>query len=60
VTHFALNISGAGEIRKFGETGVPPPMTLTLGILEFAACAGADNDVTPSSRRLFLQFTRSP
>jgi hypothetical protein len=35
-------------------------MTLMLGILELEAWAGTDNDVTPSSRRLFLQSTKRP
>jgi hypothetical protein len=30
------------------------------GVCELAAWAGADNDVAPSSRRLFLQSTRRP
>jgi hypothetical protein len=35
-------------------------MTFTLGVRELAAWAGADNDVTASSRRLFLQSIRRP
>jgi hypothetical protein len=35
-------------------------MILTLGVRELAACAGVDNEVTPSSRRLFLQSTKRP
>jgi hypothetical protein len=31
-----------------------------LGIRELAGWAEADNDVTPSSRRLFLQSTKRP
>jgi hypothetical protein len=36
-------------------TEVPSLMALRLGICELASWAGTDNDVTPSSRRLFLQ-----
>jgi hypothetical protein len=38
----------------------PPLMTFKLGVCELAAWAGANNDVTASSRRLFLQSTRRP
>jgi hypothetical protein len=37
-----------------------PLMTFTLGVCELTAWAGADNEVTPSSRRLFLQSTKRP
>jgi hypothetical protein len=40
-------------------TEEPSLMTFTLGVCELAALAGAD-DVTASSRRLFLQSTRRP
>ena len=40
--------------------GVPPAMTFTLGRDGGAMSPGVDSDVTPSSRRLFLQSTRSP
>jgi hypothetical protein len=36
----------------------PPLMTFTLRVYELAASAGADNGVTPSSRRLFFQSTK--
>jgi hypothetical protein len=49
--------SGNSERRVSAE--VTPLMTFTLGTGELAAWAGAD-DVTPSSRRLFLQSTRMP
>ena len=40
--------------------GVPPVMTFTRGTDSGAMRPGVDSDVTPSSRRLFLQSTRSP
>jgi hypothetical protein len=41
-------------------TGVLALTTLTPGIRELAAWVGADKDVTPSSRGLYLQSTKSP
>jgi hypothetical protein len=41
-------------------TGVPSLMVFKLGMSAQAALAGADNYVTPSSKRLFRQSTRKP
>jgi hypothetical protein len=50
----------SGNSERMLSTGILALMTLTLGIGELAAWAGADKDVTQSSRRLFLQSTSSP
>jgi hypothetical protein len=50
----------SGNSERSVSTEEPPLMTFTLGVRELAAWAGADNDVTASSRRLFLQSTRRP
>jgi hypothetical protein len=63
VAYLALYSCGATEVRKLREDIVdcsPPLMTLKLGIRELAAWEGADNDVTQSSRRLFLQSSKRP
>jgi hypothetical protein len=63
VAHFALDsgwaVRSGNSARKLS-TGVPLLMVLTLGICELAGCAGADNDVTTSSRRLFRQSNSRP
>lgn len=56
VAHLALDSGGAGEVREFGEEAVERRAGidgLDSKIGELAACAVEDNDVTPSSRRLF-------
>ena len=50
-----------GQTREFlQESGsLPPSMTFTVGTDSGAMRPGVDSDVTPSSRRLFLQSRRS-
>jgi hypothetical protein len=50
----------SGNLARRLSTGVPLLVVLTLGISESAVYAGEDNDVSPSSRRLFWQSTRRP
>jgi hypothetical protein len=50
----------SGNLERILSTAIPSLMTLTLRIAELAGWAGADSDVTPSSRRLFLQYTKRP
>ena len=50
--------SGNSSRRLSGD--LPPAMTLTLGTDEGAVDPGVESEVTPSSRRLCLQSTRSP
>jgi hypothetical protein len=40
--------------------GVPPVTVFMLGTSALAAWAGMNNDVTPSSSRLFRQSTKRP
>jgi hypothetical protein len=49
-----------GESSQMLSTGVLALVTLTQGTRELAAWGGADKYVTPSSRRLPLQSTKSP
>jgi hypothetical protein len=63
VAHFALDSGWVSEVRELGKdavTGVPPVMVFMLETCELAAWAGADNDLTQYSRRLFRQSTRRP
>jgi hypothetical protein len=63
VAHITQN--SCGQVRsenseRLESTEVPPVMTLMLGICEMTDWAGADNDMTPSCIRLFLQYTKRP
>jgi hypothetical protein len=63
VAHLALDSRGANEVWKLGEKCVHQRTAtddIHAGVCDLAARAGADNDVTASSRRLFLQSTRRP
>jgi hypothetical protein len=51
---------GSGNSARMVSIGVPPVTVLTLGSSALAAWAGTDNDVTPSSSRLFRQSTKRP
>ena len=53
-----MDSPGNSSRRLF--VGVPKAMILTLGTDGGAMRTLVDNDVIPSSRRLFLQSTRSP
>jgi hypothetical protein len=48
----------SGNSEKGVSTEESPLMTFTLGVRELAAWAGADNEVTASSKRLFLKSNR--
>jgi hypothetical protein len=50
----------SGNSARMLSIGVPPVTVLTLGTSALAAWAGTDNDVTPSSSRLFRQSTKRP
>jgi hypothetical protein len=62
--HFALDSGWAGELRELSEEAVDRSAASddlhSLGTCELAAWAGADNDVTPSRRRLFRQSNSRP
>jgi hypothetical protein len=50
----------SGNSARMLSIGVPSVMVLTLGTSALAAWAGTDNDVIPSSSRLFRQSTKRP
>jgi hypothetical protein len=50
----------SGNSERIVSTEESPLIIFTLGVCELAAWAGADDDVTASSRRLFLQSNRRP
>jgi hypothetical protein len=50
----------SGTSARRLSTDVQQLMVLTLGVSELSGCAGEDDDVTPSSRRLFRQSSRRP
>jgi hypothetical protein len=61
VAHLALDTRGANEVWKLGEKSVDRRIATDdfhAGICKLAALAEEDNDVSPSSRRLFLQSTK--
>lgn len=63
VPHLAVTPVGFVSSRNSSKRlsgGMPPAMTFTLGMDDGAMRPGVDSDVTPSSRWLFLQSTRSP
>jgi len=49
-----------GNSSRWIFVGVPPTITFTLWTAGDGMRPSVDSDVTPSSRRLFLQSTRSP
>jgi hypothetical protein len=62
-TRLALDTSGANEVWKLGEKGFDRRTATDdfhAGGLRTGSLGRADNDVIPSSRRLFLQSTKRP
>ena len=60
LTMDAIGFVSSGNSSRRLSVGMPLAMTFTLGIDGGAVRPGADSEVTPSSRWLFLQSMRSP